>query len=71
MIDGKWTNKFKGCRNPSDDMQRAFRNGDCKFRQKQQRFKKNNANVIISDFQMTFKLRLSRRIDAPGEFTVT
>lgn len=50
MIDGKWTNKFKGCRNPSDDMQRAFRNGDCKFRQKQQRFKKNNANVIISDF---------------------
>lgn len=35
MIQGKWTNKFKGCRDPRDDMQHAFKTGDCKFRQSQ------------------------------------
>jgi hypothetical protein len=32
MIDGHWHNKFKGCRNPNDDIDFAFKNGDCKYR---------------------------------------
>lgn len=35
MINNEWINKFKGCRNPSDDMQHAFLNGECKYIQKQ------------------------------------
>ena len=33
MIDGHWHNKFKGCRNPNDGIDFAFKNGDCKYRQ--------------------------------------
>lgn len=31
MISDKWINKFKGCRDPSDDMREAFLNGQAKY----------------------------------------
>jgi len=45
--------------------------GECKYVQKQQRFKKVNGNVTIIDFDMTFKLRLSRKIAQNGICSMT
>lgn len=61
-INGEWHNKFKGCRDPRDDMFEDFKSGTGKYSQKQTRFKKRNGNVTIVDMNMEFKLRLSRQI---------
>lgn len=65
-IGDEWNNKFKGCRNPRDDMFEAFKQGAGTYTQQQTRFKKHNGNVTIIDMNMTFKLRLSREINEKG-----
>ena len=40
--------------------------GDARYVQRQQRFKKSNGNVTIYDFNMKFKLRLSRKVSSDG-----
>lgn len=52
-------------------MLHAFMNGECKYKQQQQRFKKDNGNITIIDFEMTYKLRLSRSIIDNGQFALS
>lgn len=46
-------------------------NAKAKYIQRQQRFKKQNGNVTIIDFDMIFKLRLSRKLSDAGIFAYT